>query len=246
MAWHAPGTGHRAWAGPPPGPAQTLGCLRAIRARLRDPPDRRRLGFRARRGRTPRCATRGPRPSHQRPAPARHGPTPETHVRSHRDRREAVPRRGRNRAGRRASRCRGGPGDHPRTRPPRGRRRRRRDRPPRRRRRDGERDGPAQRPRRQGHLVQVQAEGATPGEEGPSPGADGAPDHGRRAQRPQRCGGSCWGRRGEADRAAAHRGGRGDAGRRRCRPRGEARGEGRGGGRAPEAEAKARGEGRAR
>ena len=110
--------------------------------------------------------------SSTRVARRRHERVLRIHVRSHRDRREAIPRRGRHRARGRAPRCRA-----------------RQDRSPSsasswsptattrtsaaaRRRRRGQRRGPPPGPRREDHLLQVPPQGPQPRQEGPSPGAD--------------------------------------------------------------------------
>ncbi len=137
---------------------------------------------------------------------------PRTHVRSHRDRREAVPRRGRNRARGRAARggCRRV--DHPRA----GAARRRRQR-------GGGRYAPgAQRGRRgrgdrarswrEGDRVQVPTQGSSPGQEGPSPGPDPPPDCRHPVQRTERRRrhheGAVEGRRSQAPRGGGRAPGR--------------------------------------
>ena len=145
---------------------------------------------------------------------------PRTHVRSHRDRREAVPRRGRHRARGRAARRRARPVDHAGARAPRGRRGRSHGRHPRRGRRGRRGRGPGRHPWRQGHRLQVPPEGAPPRQEGPPPGADGPPDQ-RHPVRGQERGRE----RTQADEGREPQGARGrrrEAGRRRRRARREA------------------------
>ncbi len=138
---------------------------------------------------------------------------PRTHVRSHRDRREAVPRRGRHRAPGGAARYRARPVDHPGARAAR-RRRRRGDG------RDADRGGRGRggrggRPRsgRQGHRVQVPAQGPAPGQEGPPAGPDPAAHRRHPVQWQERGGGRGEDTGRQEDRAPAAPGGSGPAGR---------------------------------
>ena len=156
--------------------------------------------------------TRSPRAS---PAVASHRSL-RIHVRSHRDRREAVPRRGRHRARGRAPRRRAGQDDHPRSRPARRRRRRRRDRPPggRRTRRSAPRS--SARPAATKLIAfKYRPKARTPRQEGPPPGADGPAHQRHRARRQERGRGRQEGQGRREDRAPEARRG----GRRRRRPR---------------------------